>query len=89
MYVAIKGVVFDVTPRREMYGKGKGYSVFAGKDASAALGKSSLKPEDAIADYSGLTEKELKVLDDWFAYYSKVRQPRLPFDSADSAPCPF
>lgn len=44
---------------------GKGYHIFAGKDGSRGLGKSSLKPEDAVADYSTLDEKELKVLDDW------------------------
>jgi len=36
-----------------------------------ALGKSSLKPEDCIADYSELTEKELEVLDQWHAFFSK------------------
>lgn len=36
-----------------------------------ALGKSSLKPEDCIADYSDLTEKELEVLDQWHAFFSK------------------
>ena len=51
---------------------GKGYNVFAGRDASKALGKSSMKPEDLSADYSDLTEWELKVLDDWLAYYTKV-----------------
>ncbi|PWN48049.1 cytochrome b5 [Violaceomyces palustris] len=71
VYVAIKGLVFDVSPRREMYSPGKGYSIFAGKDGSKGLGKSSLKPEDAVADYSSLDEKELKVLDDWVAYYTK------------------
>lgn len=33
---------------------------------------SSLKPEDAVADYSTLDEKELAVLDDWVKYYKKV-----------------
>lgn len=46
-------------------GPGKGYNVFAGKDASRGLGMSSLKPEDAVSDYSTLDEKQLKVLDDW------------------------
>jgi hypothetical protein len=32
-----------------------------------------MKPEDLSADYSELTEWELKVLDDWLAYYTKVR----------------
>lgn len=44
---------------------GKGYSIFAGKDASRALGMSSLKAEDANADYSTLDDKQMKVLDDW------------------------
>lgn len=43
--VAIKGTVFDVTAKREMYGPGGSYSVFAGKDGSKGLGMSSLKPE--------------------------------------------
>lgn len=49
--------------------------MFAGRDASKALGKTSIKPEDLSADYSDLTEWELKVLDDWLAYYTKVRPP--------------
>jgi hypothetical protein len=36
-----------------------------------ALGKSSLKPEDCIADYSDLDEKELKTLDEWHVFFSK------------------
>lgn len=50
--------------------------MFAGRDASKALGKSSMKAEDLSADYSELTEWELKVLDDWLAYYTKVRVPK-------------
>lgn len=76
--------MFDVTSKREMYAPPAGYSVrpistrriaeltfvqlFAGKDASRALGMSSLKPEDAVADYSTLDEKELAVLDDWVRF---------------------
>ena len=55
-----------------MVAPGKGYNVFAGRDASKALGKASMKAEDLSADYSELTEWELKVLDDWVAYYTKV-----------------
>lgn len=71
MYVAVKGVIFDVSPRREMYGHGKGYAIFAGKDASRALGMSSLNPEDAVSDYSTLKPDQMKVLNDWFEYYKK------------------
>ena len=33
-YVAIKGVIYDVSAKREVYGPGGSYHVFAGKDAS-------------------------------------------------------
>ncbi|KAI9096219.1 cytochrome b5-like heme/steroid binding domain-containing protein [Phlyctochytrium arcticum] len=71
VYLAVKGTVFDVTRNREMYTPGKGYSVFAGKDASCALGKSSLKPEDCVADYSGLNAEEMETLNKWEAHYTK------------------
>jgi hypothetical protein len=63
------GIVFDVSSKRDVYGPGGSYHVFAGKDGSKGLGKSSLKPEDAVPDYSSLTQEELKVLDDWVALY--------------------
>jgi len=87
IYVAIKGKVFDVTAKREMYGPGAGYNIFAGKDASKGLGQcplpivfralmspgmSSLDPKDAIADYSSLTEAQIKTLDQWEAFFEKV-----------------
>ncbi|OAV98711.1 hypothetical protein PTTG_08898 [Puccinia triticina 1-1 BBBD Race 1] len=71
IYVAIKGIVFDVSNKRDVYGPGGSYHVFAGKDGSKGLGQSSLKVEDAIADYSSLSEAELKVLDDWVAFFKK------------------
>ena len=36
-------------------------------------GKSSLKPEDAIPDYTKLEPAEMKVLDQWYDFFSKVR----------------
>lgn len=64
------GTVFDVTPKADVYGPGKSYSIFAGKDGSRGLGMSSLKSEDAVADYSTLDEKDRKVLDDWHSFFS-------------------
>jgi len=87
IYVAIKGKVFDVSAKKEMYGPGAGYNIFAGKDASKGLGEysppivyvaltssgmSSLDPKDAIADYSSLTEAQVKTLDQWEAFFEKV-----------------
>ncbi|KAG8901104.1 hypothetical protein FRB99_005560 [Tulasnella sp. 403] len=41
------------------------------KDASKGLGLSSVKPEDAVADYSSLGPAEVKVLDDWLSFFQK------------------
>jgi hypothetical protein len=45
------------------------YHVFAGKDASKGLGLSSVKPEDAVPDYSGLDETAMKTLDGWYEFF--------------------
>lgn len=66
------GTVFDVSRKRETYGPGGSYAVLAGKDGSRALGLSSLKPEDAVADWSTLEEKDRKTLDDWHAFFTCV-----------------
>ncbi|KAH6901656.1 progesterone binding protein, partial [Coprinopsis sp. MPI-PUGE-AT-0042] len=77
IYVAIKGeisgtgTIFGVSRKPDVYGKGGSYHAFAGKDGSKGLGMSSLKAEHAISDYSGLDEAETKVLNDWFAFFSK------------------
>ncbi|PWW71738.1 cytochrome b5 [Tuber magnatum] len=71
VYVAIKGTVFDVSNNRSSYGPGGSYHVFAGKDASRALAKSSVKPEDAIAKWDDLGDKEKGVLNDWYTFFSK------------------
>ncbi|KAF9078534.1 cytochrome b5-like heme/steroid binding domain-containing protein, partial [Rhodocollybia butyracea] len=71
IYVAIKGTVFDVTHKSDVYGAGKSYNIFAGKDGSKGLGMSSLKPEHAIADYSDLDEKDMKTLNDWHTFFLK------------------
>lgn len=70
------GTVFDVTRKADTYGKGKSYNLFAGKDASRALGMSSLKEEDAVSDYSTLSAADLKTLNDWFDFFSCVSRVR-------------
>lgn len=46
-------------------------TVFAGKDPSRALASSSLKVEDCRPDWEDLGDKEKKVLDEWFTFFSK------------------
>ncbi|KAL1748318.1 cytochrome b5 [Schizophyllum fasciatum] len=71
IYVSIKGTVFDVSSKRDVYGPGRSYGIFAGKDPSKGLGMSSLKPEHAVPDYEDLNEGDRKVLDDWHGFFSK------------------
>ena len=47
------------------------YTVFAGKDASRALGKTSTKPEDVSPDWQDLPDKEKSTLNDWVTFFSK------------------
>ncbi|TLD21242.1 hypothetical protein PspLS_09179 [Pyricularia sp. CBS 133598] len=69
-YVAIKGLVYDVTGNNA-YQPGGSYHVFAGHDASRALGKTSTKAEDVSPDWKTLDEKEQGVLNDWITFFSK------------------
>jgi hypothetical protein len=45
--------------------------VFAGKDASRALGKTSTKPEDVSPEWQDLPDKEKSTLNDWVTFFSK------------------
>lgn len=56
---------------RDLAADAVGYLVFAGKDPSRALAKSSLKPEDCVPDWYDLDDKEKTVLDEWFTFFSK------------------
>ncbi|KAK4156253.1 cytochrome b5-like heme/steroid binding domain-containing protein [Chaetomidium leptoderma] len=69
-YVAIKGIVYDVTGNKA-YQPGGAYHVFAGKDASRALGKTSTKPEDVSSEWQDLPDKEKSTLNDWVTFFSK------------------
>ncbi|TKA75119.1 hypothetical protein B0A55_05018 [Friedmanniomyces simplex] len=69
-YVAIKGTVFDVSGNKA-YGPEGSYKVFAGKDASRALAQSSLKEEECRPDWEDLSDDHKKVLNDWYAFFSK------------------
>ncbi|KAI0425951.1 cytochrome b5-like heme/steroid binding domain-containing protein [Xylaria sp. FL1042] len=69
-YVAIKGKVYDVTGNKAYMKPEGSYSVFAGKDASRALAKTSTKPEDVSPEWRDLDQKEQGVLNDWITFFS-------------------
>jgi hypothetical protein len=64
-----------VSRKVDVYGPGRSYHIFAGKDGSRGLGMSSLKAEHAVFDYSTLSESEMKVLDEWHSFFSCVPTP--------------
>merc|ERR1719334_768849 len=71
MYVSIKGTIFDVSSKKELFGPGGSYSIFSGKDASYSLAKMSLNPDDTNKFEFTLNEVEQKTLDDWVIYFTK------------------
>lgn len=66
------GTVFDVSRKADVYGPGKSYNIFAGKDGSRGLGMSSLKTEDAVPDYTTLDEKDMGTLNEWHVFFTCV-----------------
>uniref|UniRef100_UPI00398E936D neudesin n=1 Tax=Pristiophorus japonicus TaxID=55135 RepID=UPI00398E936D len=75
IYMAIKGVVFDVTLGKDFYGRDAPYNVLVGRDSTRAVAKMSLEPEDLTHDTTGLVEDELKSLDDVFDDVYKTKYP--------------
>ncbi|KAL9088087.1 MAG: hypothetical protein Q9159_003285 [Coniocarpon cinnabarinum] len=69
-YVAIKGLVYDVTGNKA-YGPEGPYKVFSGHDASRALGKTSTKEEDVRPEWDDLPDGEKNTLNDWVTFFSK------------------
>lgn len=77
VYVAIKNIVFDVTHSgifwryiRESYRPDGSYGVFAGHDASVALGKMDLSGK--FLDEYGKTEmktEEIQIMNDWVNFF--------------------
>jgi membrane-associated progesterone receptor component len=72
IYVGAGDQVFDVSfGGVTFYGPGCSYHRFAGKDASRALAKMSFDPADTEnTDVSDLTDKQLKILDDWIKTFA-------------------
>nr|XP_040056006.1 neudesin [Gasterosteus aculeatus aculeatus] len=82
IYMAVKGVVFDVTKGKEFYGRGAPYNALAGKDATRAVAKMSLDPADLTADPTGLTEEQLESLDRVFEETYKRKYPIVGYTAA-------
>jgi len=75
IYVSVKGIVFDVSDSRKVYGPGGNYNVFTGKDASRAIAKWSMSEEDLNDNLDDLSQEELARLDD---IYNKLYLSKYP-----------
>ncbi|PUZ76764.1 hypothetical protein GQ55_1G316500 [Panicum hallii var. hallii] len=91
LLMAIKGQIYDVTQSRMFYGPGGPYALFAGRDASRALAKTSFEPSDLTSDISGLGPFEAEALQKWeYKFKSKyvtvgTIKKTVPVAEGDSA----
>ncbi|TYJ57457.1 hypothetical protein B9479_001774 [Cryptococcus floricola] len=68
VYLAVDGVVFDVTSNRRIYGKGGSYSMMTGRDASRAFVTGCFETH-LTHDLRGLSEDELKSVTHWKKFF--------------------
>ncbi|CAJ0580610.1 unnamed protein product, partial [Mesorhabditis spiculigera] len=71
VYLAILGRVYDVDKGKKHYGKGGGYSFFAGKDGSRAFVSGDFTEKGLIDDLDGLGHDDLLGVRDWVSFYDK------------------
>jgi membrane-associated progesterone receptor component len=70
IYIAIKGLVFDVTRSKHFYGPNGAYGIFAGKDASLGMAKNDTDESILVTtDSIDLTPEELESLDHWLDFF--------------------
>ncbi|CAI5478645.1 unnamed protein product [Closterium sp. Yama58-4] len=67
--VSLKHVIYDVTSASSFYGPDGPYSIFAGRDASRSL--ATMTMDEVGGSLDGLTEKQLKTLDDWVETFAR------------------
>ncbi|XP_029643200.1 neudesin-like [Octopus sinensis] len=81
IYLALKGVVFDVSTRREFYGKNAVYNRLVGRDSTNAVAKMSLHETDVSKahDISDLSETQLKDLEEIFHQVYLAKYPIVGF----------
>jgi len=76
IYLAIDGLVYDVTPGRATYGPGGSYHLMAGKDAARAYATGCFK-DHQTHDIRGLSEKEMAGLTHWKKFYAESKKYSL------------
>ncbi|XP_064622214.1 neudesin-like [Lineus longissimus] len=75
IFMAVKGVVFDVSAGKNFYGAGAPYNALVGKDATRAVAKMTLDEEDLNASLEGLTPDQLDSLEEIYTGVYKEKYP--------------
>jgi membrane-associated progesterone receptor component len=69
IYLAVNGKVYDATARRDLFGIGGPYEVFAGKDITRALATMQVKAEECNrTDFGDLTPLQFQTLQEWVVF---------------------
>lgn len=71
IYLALLGVVYDVSKGSSYYGPGGGYSFFSGKDGSRAFVTGQFDTEGLVETVEGLAPADYLGLQEWSEFYSK------------------
>ncbi|TIC67246.1 cytochrome b5 [Wallemia mellicola] len=83
IYIAIGGLVFDVTKGKSFYGPDGPYGNFAGRDASRGMALHSFdediltpidEPKDSLSD---LTREQRSAMDEWMSVFCLSRLSTL------------
>ncbi|KAJ8905050.1 hypothetical protein NDN08_001562 [Rhodosorus marinus] len=75
IYIAVTSImdgktsIFDMTSAKDFYGPGGPYGLFAGKNASHGLAKSSLDEKEVVGDVNTLSDAEKDTLHGWYMKY--------------------
>lgn len=69
IYLAVDGMVFDVSSRPDTYGPLGSYRFFSGKDAARAFATGCFKT-DLTHDLRGLDEAELAAVESWQRFFA-------------------
>lgn len=71
IYIGVLDEVYDVSEKRDFYGPGEGYHLFAGREASRALAKMSFEAADLESDeLADLGFMDQEALQDWVTKFS-------------------
>ncbi|GIM03276.1 hypothetical protein Vretimale_8042 [Volvox reticuliferus] len=70
VYIAVKGIVYDVSASRDFYGKGGPYEVFAGRECSRALAIMKVDLAACNDNLADCTAQQLKTLEDWITKFN-------------------